>query len=254
MLSIGTVFVVSGMLGHLVELFIQSYLNKEVSTEMVGLYNAGCTLTASCIGLVFAAMDQDYFPRLTGVITNNAERSITVRSQQEVTMMIATPLLVTFTVALPFIVPLLLTTEFTPVIPMAQAAAIGLLFRTIYLSHAYLPLAAGDKWIYFTVNCIGAVDLLVVIIGYRYGGLTGMGIALTAQHGLDLLIVTFVSRIKYGVILSTNLILTTFCHLAILITTYVLCTILNGWQYWLTGGTMIVISLSYAYSKYRKGR
>lgn len=254
MLSIGTVFVISGMLGHLVELFIQSYLNKEVSTDMVGLYNAGCTLTASCIGLVFAAMDQDYFPRLTGVITDKFERANTVRSQQEVTMMIATPLLVTFTVVIPFIVPLLLSAEFTPIIPMAQAASIGLLFRTIYLSHAYLSLAAGDKWTYFIINCIGAVDLLVVIAGYWYGGLAGMGMALTAQHGLDLTLVYFVSRIKYGVKLGWSTIINTLCHLSILIATYVLCTILEGWRYWLAGGVMIIASILYAYSKYRKGR
>lgn len=254
MLSVGTVFVVCGMFGHLVQLFIQSYLNKEASTEMVGLYNASCTITTSCIGMLFAVMDQDYFPRLTGVIKDKVMRMETVRNQLELTTMLASPLLIAFVVFLPVIVPLLLTSEFTPVVVMAQASCIGLMCRMVYLSHAYLPLAAGDKWVYFLINIVGAFDLLLVIVGYNYAGLLGMGICLSVQHAIDLLIVIFISRYKYDVVLDKKLILTTLCHFTLLIVTYAACFALEGWKYWVVGCLMILSSSLFSCNRYQAGK
>jgi len=254
MLTVGSVFVVCGILAHLVELFIQSYLNNTASVEMVGLYNACNTMTASCVGMIFAAMDQDYFPRLTGVANEKIQRTETVSRQQDVMMMVATPLLVTFVVALPVVVPLFLSSEFCDMIPMAQAASIGLLCRVIYLSHAYIPLATGDKGIYFIINVVGALDLLLVVAGYIYGGLLGMGIALSVQHAIDLTLVMCVSRWKYGVVLSNNTIMSMVCYFIILMATYASCVMLEGWAYWTAGVTLIAISCIFAYQKYTRGK
>lgn len=199
MLGIGAVVVISEGVGHLVTLAVQSYLNNVASTEMVGLYSAGYTLTMTYGSMVFAAMATDYFPRLSGMKDNVQGRNLIVKSQIKVMVLLIIPLLVLFVVLMPYLVPLLLEAKFNAIIPMAQVAAVGLLFRAVVLAVNYLPLAMGDSKIYFLLNLIGALDVLVVIPGYIYGGLFGMGIALTAQNFLDMLISIAVARWYYKI-------------------------------------------------------
>lgn len=254
MITIGTNFVVCSIMTHIVGLFIQSFLNKDAGTHMVGLYNSGYTLTMTYAGMIFAAMDQDYFPRLTGVITNKAERSITLIKQQEATMMLITPLLIALIVAIPAIVPLLLSEEFVTMIPMAQATAVGLFFRAVYLSHAYLPLAAGDNRTFLFINIVGAIDLLLVIVGYHHGGLLGMGIALTIQNMIDMLLVMIISKWKYGITLKAGTLIPMVGYLIMIGATYAICTMTEGWTYYIAGAAMVILSTVYAYYRYNKGR
>ena len=65
MLRLGVSFTLAAMVGSGTELFIRSWLEREAGLSEVGLYNAGYLLTVTYVGLVFAAMENDYFPRLS---------------------------------------------------------------------------------------------------------------------------------------------------------------------------------------------
>ena len=136
LLGIGITFVVCEIIDHIAKLSVQSYLTNIDSLDMVGLYNACRTMTLTYAGMVFSAMDQDYFPRLSGVVKNMVERTVILTKQLDVTLMIITPMLVAFIVVMPVIVPLLLSGEFNSIIPMAQIIAASLIFRAIYLPNA----------------------------------------------------------------------------------------------------------------------
>lgn len=253
MLKIGVNFVLCSILTHVVTLSVLSYLNRAASSHLVGLYNSGYTLTMSYAGMVYAAMEQDYFPRLTGVVKDSAKRMETLLRQQDVMLMLVAPMLTALMVALPCVVPLLLTSEFDAVVPMAQAAAVGLLFRAVYLPHAYLPLAAGDNRTFLFINTIGATDILLVIAGYYMGGLQGMGIALTAQNLIDMLLVMCISRWKYGIALNGRTLLPMLIFLVLICAAYAVCTLLSGWVYWLAGGMITVMACIYSFMRYQKG-
>ena len=184
-LGIGITFVVCEIIDHIAKLSVQSYLNNIASLEMVGLYNACRTMTLIYAGMVFSAMDQDYFPRLSGVVKNIVERTVVLTRQLDVTLMIITPMLVAFIVVMPIIVPLLLSGEFNSIIPMAQIIAASLIFRAIYLPNAYMPLAAGDSKVYFSINVIGALNTFWIILGYELGGLIGMGVAMFGENLIE---------------------------------------------------------------------
>lgn len=199
MLGIGLVVLVSEGIAHVVTLGILSYLNNVASEALVGLYSAGFTLTMTYGGMLFAAMATDYFPRLSGAKDDIAKRNEMVKAQTKVMLCLIVPMMVAFALLMPYIVPLILADEFEAIIPMAQVAAIGLVFRAVVLCVNYLPLAMGDSKIYFVMNLIGALDMVVVIPGYIYGGLFGMGVALTAQNFLDMIISILVARYYYKI-------------------------------------------------------
>lgn len=251
MIGIGITFVVCEIISHIAKLSVQSYLNNNASLEMVGLYSACRTMTFSYAGMVFAAMDQDYFPRLSGVVRNMVERTAVLTKQLDVTLIMITPMLVGFIVLMPVIVPLLLSGEFISIIPMAQIIVASLIFRAIYLPNAYMPLAAGDSKIYFSINVIGALNTFWIILGYMLGGLMGMGIAMFSENLLDLLMVLVVSKWKYKVTLPVKTRVMICMGCLIMIATYTLSYLLDGWMYWMAGGCLILASIWYSIKNYK---
>lgn len=253
-LSVGFNFVICSIIGHVSILCIQAYLNNFASLRFVGLYNAGYTLTMTYAGLVFAAMETDYFPRLSGVFANTRERTDTLLKQQDVTIVLVTPLLAAMIVVLPLVVPLLLSGNFESIIPMAQVTTIGLLFRAIYLPNAYMSLAAGDNRTFLFINTVGAIDILLVLVGYEMYGLLGMGIALTFQNLLDMLLVMAISKWKYGVRFTTGRIAELIVFSILLFATYASCLNLNGWQYWVCGTALTLLCTAYSILKFKQGK
>ena len=219
---------------------------------MVGLYNSCRTMTLTYAGMVFSAMDQDYFPRLSGAVKNMLERTAILTKQLDVTLMIITPMLVAFIVIMPVIVPLLLSGEFNAIIPMAQIIAASLIFRAIYLPNAYLPLAAGDSKVYLALNVIGALNTFWIILGYKLGGLIGMGVAMFGENLIDVLMVMFISKWKYKISLPSKTKAMIILGCLFMLVTYSLCCFLEGWLYWVAGILLIAVSILYSLKNYKE--
>lgn len=241
MIKLGLSFVVSGMLAHGMELFIQSYINGIGSEYAVGLYRAGYTLTATYAGMVFAAFDTDFFPRLTGIFSDVRQRVQTVCQQLEIVLVLIGPILVTMIMALPMLLPLLYTDAFCEVLSMAQISAVGILFKAIYLPAVYLPLAAGHSRTYLFVQIVGSLDMLLIVLGYQMFGLWGAGLGVTAGNFLDMLLAHAYARFKYGVRLTLRNLVLIFVYLFIVVATYLAATHLTGLNYWLGCGLLLVL-------------
>ena len=81
MVRLGVAFTVAGIVGSAAEMFIRSYLNVVADLDVLGLYNAGYMLTITYAGMVFSAMETDYFPRLSAVNRNIEATNYTVNRQ-----------------------------------------------------------------------------------------------------------------------------------------------------------------------------
>lgn len=62
MVRLGVAFVIAGVMGSGADFIIRSYLNYTDSLDAVGLYNAGYMMTMVYAGMVFSAMETDFFP------------------------------------------------------------------------------------------------------------------------------------------------------------------------------------------------
>lgn len=179
MLRLGIAFTLAALAGSGSELLIRWWLEHDAGLSMVGLYNAGSLLTVTYIGLVFAAMDNDYYPRLSAV-QGLQETNAMVNRQMEVLLWLVTPLLTLMILCLPWIVPLLLSAEFLPIVPMAQISAVAMVLKAATLPVAYLTLARGRSVAYLVLETsyfLGFV--LLVIFCFRQWGLLGTGINLS---------------------------------------------------------------------------
>ena len=200
MLLIGISFALTGMINHGAQLSIRTYINNNGGLEAVGLFNAGYTIFTTVGSIAFASLSSYYFPRLSGVINDIAERRQTVLRQTKVTLSIIVPITILLICVLGWIMPLLFSHEFDSVVPMAQVAAVGLIFRGVYLPFAYLPLSAGDSKIYLFLETISAAILTTaVIFGFHFYGLLGAGCGLLISNFIDMFTSVGVAKIKYKI-------------------------------------------------------
>ena len=116
MIRLGTAFVIAGILGSGADLLIRSYLNNVADIEAVGFYNSAYMMTMVYAGMVFSAMETDYFPRLSGVNNLKFTFNQTVNRQVEVTLLLISPLLSFFLLFLPQLILSLYSNKFLPCI------------------------------------------------------------------------------------------------------------------------------------------
>ena len=143
-LGLGIAFVVSGIMGSGVEMAIRAYLSNAADIATVGLYNAVYAMVFTYAGIVFTAMDTDYFPRLSGISSNGSELNDAVNRQIGATMAIVSPLAVLFILCMPVLLPLLYSGKFAAALPMLQVAALSMYCRGVYLPVSYTHLRAHE--------------------------------------------------------------------------------------------------------------
>lgn len=200
MLLLGISFALTGIINHGAQLGIRTFINNNGGLEAVGLFNAGYTIFTTLGSIAFASLDSYYFPKLSGIFNDLELRRQTIFRQTKVTLSIITPLALILIAILGWVLPLLFSHEFDSVVPMAQVAVAGLLFRAVYLPFAYIPLSAGDSKTFLCLELISASILAaVVIIGYHFYGLLGAGIGLLTSNLIDMCVSIGVAKVKYKI-------------------------------------------------------
>ena len=236
-----------GIVGSGAEMFIRSFLNVSGSLDTVGLYNAGYMITITYAGLVFAAMESDYYPRLSSVNQNVEATNKMVNKQMEVSILTMAPLLTALIILLPVLIPLLFSSRFQPIVAMTQVAALAMFFKAMTLPVAYITLARGLSLTYLVLESSYYVALvLFVIVGYRYWGIWGTGLAIMLAHLAEFLIINGYARWRYEYKQSSTVMKYGAIHLLIGLSAYILTITVDKVVYWLLGGILVIVSLLFS--------
>lgn len=245
MVKLGIAFVLSGILGSGAEFVIRSYLNNIGDLSIVGLYNAGYMMTMTYAGMVFQAMETDYFPRLSAVRGIGDEMNLVVNRQIEVSILLVSPLLVAFIVGAPILLPLLYSGKFMPVIGMMKITLLAMYVRAITLPIEYIALSKGDSKSYLFLELIYDVAVVAfVILGYQVLGLTGTGIGIALASAICLLVDLAYTKYKYQYHLSKPVVLYCMIQIPLGFCAYMMTIALWGVYYWIVGVLFTVISLA----------
>jgi O-antigen/teichoic acid export membrane protein len=253
MVKLGTVMTVNIFLGWVSFYAINAFVSHTGGPAEVGLYQAGVTLTTIYVGMIFTAMGTDYFPRLSQVNTDNYAAFRLMREQTEITTIMITPLVALFMVFLPVIIPILYTSEFAAVIPMALWAAFATIFRGTMCSLASIFVAKGDYRVSFVVeNTINLVMVVSSVALYRTFGLQGLGISILVAWGFGLALNYAVAREKYGFSFSppTLRLISIFILLGAL--AFASAHYLHGWRSYVFGSTVAAICVLFSYVEMRR--
>ena len=198
MVRLGVAFILAGILGSGAEFAVRSYLNYTSGLDMVGFYNTGFMMTMTYAGMVFQAMETDYFPRLSAIEGTGTELNSVVNRQIEISLLLVSPLLAAFILGSPLILRLLFSAKFLPVVGMMKIALIAMYFRAITLPIEYISLSKGDSKTYLFLEALYDVLLIaLVILGFKLWALEGTGIALVLLGLTNLIVVLVFMRYRY---------------------------------------------------------
>ena len=253
MVQLGVGFFLAGIFGSCADFIIRSFVNNTGSPDTLGLFNAGYMITMTYGGMVFSAMETDYFPRLSAISGTGPTLNNTVNKQIEVSLLIISPMLVGLIIGLPIILPLLYSHSFLPVTSMAQLTALAMFLRAVKLPVAYLPLSRGDSRSYLLMEGIYAVVYVVMsVICFQAFGLIGMGIAIVLVASFDFIMLNVYMGHRYSYRLSGPAIKLMFQQFPIGIAAYALTLKGHGTTYWLIGVILTVLSSAISYVALRK--
>ena len=253
MVRLGVAFTVAGIMSSGAEFLIRTFFNINADLAFIGLYNAGYVLAMTYAGMMFSAMDTDYFPRLSAISGTGEELNECVSRQIEVSLLLAAPMLACFMLAMPVILPLLYTSQFLEVLPMVQVAVLAMYLRAIILPIAYLPLSKGDSWSFLLMEGASSVTIvLFVILGWHVYGLTGTGFGILTSAIAEVIILACYMRWKYGYRLSSDVITTMLLQLPLGVAAYLVTLITQPALYLSLGFIVAAASLAISLNILRK--
>lgn len=204
--------------------FLTGYANEDIT----GKYSAALLLITYFNTFLFAAMDADYFPRLSAVSNSRLKTSLLLNRQVQTMSMIAGPMVIAFIVFLPVVVWVILSNRFIDSIPMAQLAVLSILGKSLTLPVAYLALSRADSLVYVVQEfAYNAFLILLVTNGYRVGGLVAAGAAFAVTELLYMAVLLLLVRFRYGVRLSSACVKGFVLHFFLALTAAVCCVLIS---------------------------
>ena len=199
MVKLGVFMTLSGFTGALAAYILDAFIRKHGGIEQVGLYNAGWGIVAQYVGLIFTAMATDYYPRLSAIHTDIEKLKTTVRQQAETAIYIMTPLLALMIITMPWIVKLLYTSAFLPVVLFANLTVLGMSLRAVSWAMGYVYLAKGEGRLFFYVEIFSGLILILLNLGcYYLFKLEGLGYSFILTNIYGILLNYFLLKRKYG--------------------------------------------------------
>ena len=246
MIRLGVAFLLAGVLGSGVDFIIRSYLNNVANTATVGFYNAAYMMTMVYAGMIFSAMETDYFPRLSGVNQLSFTFRQTVNRQIEVTLLLVSPLLALFLLLLPQLLEVLYSGRFLPALGMAQVLVLAMYVRAVRLPMEYISLAKGASRAYLILE--STYDLLLVALlltCFNKWGITGAGIGIALAGTLHLLIVYVYMAHNYSYRLSADVVkLAAFQFTLGILTFFCVRSELWQWRWCVASGLCLVSAIA----------
>lgn len=194
MIRLGIFISMQFFLQQVVAYIVRNYVSSVGGVDEVGLYSAGTHIVSTYLGLVFSAIATDYFPRLAAS-KSNEEMRIAVHTQCEIMLLLLAPLIVAFMVFVKPAIILLYSERFLPIEIMMYWYIGETLFKAMGWAVSYTLLAKA-KPLYFFLNELGAkfYSVPLRLLGYKYFGLTGFGMAAVVSYILYLVQVLIVTR------------------------------------------------------------
>ena len=207
---LGIFMTISGFEQMLSNYVFLAYLNNVADTATVGFYNGGYTLFNRYVGLVFSAIAVEYYPRLSKSITDSGQTSLYVSHETSLSLWVLLPVIAIFIAASPLIVNLLYSAEFEVIVPFVVLAIVGTVFRAVSWCMAFVIIAKGDGVVYIITETVSAaIGLALNIVGYKAGGLVGLGVAYVVWYVIYTVIIGIVYRFRYRLSLSGDAVFST---------------------------------------------
>lgn len=230
-LKLGISLTISGsVLTLLISFVTRTFISNMGSIEEVGFYQAGWTVINSYIGVFFVVMSTDYYPKLSSVILKPLEANLVFNQQIVIALLLLAPALILLLFFLKILVPILYTAEFDIVVVFVKYSLLGVFFKAIAYSISYIYLAKSAIKVYMLTEIISSLLILIFnFIGFKYWGITGMGIAYSLGYLASFVaILSYLNRVSSEIFIQRNTIVVISISLLLLSASLLVDICLDG--------------------------
>lgn len=198
MVTMGIMISMSGLIALVVGYLLRIFINHAGNVADVGYYSAGFTIINTYVGMIFTAMGTDYYPRLSTVASDDDQCRENINQQAEIALLILAPILIFFLVFVNWAIILLYSTQFLSITGMVYWASLGVFFKAVSWSIAFVFLAKGNGKLFFWNELASSVYTLgFLVAGYSLGGLTGLGLSFLLSYMVYCIQVFIIAKVKY---------------------------------------------------------
>ncbi len=243
MLQLGFMLSLSGLITVAGSYLVRIFISKFGNVAEVGLYNAGFSIVGVYVGMVFTAMSTDYFPRLSGVNTDPKKYNPLINQQSETAILLLSPLICAFLIFINWGIIILYSEQFLPITEMIQYSMLGIYFKALSWSMAFLILAKGDSRAFFWNELLANLYLLILnCTGYYLDGLRGLGISFLISYFMHFLQIYIFIKWKYGFAYSKEVPTILLLQIPLGMSCFLLYIFAEGWLMYTLGSILILIS------------
>lgn len=185
-----------------------AWLNVRGGDSEVGFYQAGYTVVNRYVGLIFAAIATEYYPRLSRVAGSAMRLRVFVAHEMRLLLLLLLPAVLFLIALAPYVVNILYDSRFASSVPFITIAMAGVVLRGVSYSMSYVILAKGDGRTFLMTESLSAVaGLALNIICYRWWGMAGLGVSYTLWYLLYVIIIAWVYCVRYSQSIPPRLVL-----------------------------------------------
>ncbi|WP_298653424.1 O-antigen translocase [uncultured Proteiniphilum sp.] len=248
MMVMGFMISLSGLITLIAAYLLRIFINRTGSVDDVGFYTAGFTIINTYVGMIFTAMGTDYYPRLSVVAADNQQCRENINQQSEIALLILAPILIFFLVFVNWAVVLLYSSRFLVITGMIYWASLGIFFKAVSWAIAFVFLAKGAGKLFFWNEFIGSCyTLLFSMLGYHWGGLTGLGFSFLLSYLVYLIQVFVIAKVKYHFSFHSSFTVIFLVQFLLALLCFVVMTVVKQPYAYLPGVLLIAVSSWYSF-------
>jgi len=121
-----------------------------------------------------------------------------VTEQSVIAILLLTPIIVFFLVLAPYLIRILYSKEFLPIVPLVCWGILGMILKAVSWSMGYILIAKGDSKVFIRTSVgFNTLFLLINVLGYHFYGLEGLGITFTINYVIHFLALKIITAKRY---------------------------------------------------------
>lgn len=199
MLKLGIPFMAAALLTLVTQLAARSIILRELGLDASGYFQAAWAISMTYIGFVLSAMGTDYFPRLTGAISDHSQARKLVNEQTEMALLLASPVLLAMITLAPWVVHLLYAPGFAPASEVLRWQILGDILKIASWPLGFILVATGRSKIYIgTQLSWSAVYLTTIFLGIQHWGLVAAGLGFWFAYLVIFFLNTLIATVLIG--------------------------------------------------------
>lgn len=204
----GFPYTMSMLAGYGSQLVLPILVLHASGAKSVGIYQAAAAISIGYLSFVLTAMSQDYFPRLSSASARVDLLVGLVNRQQRVVMLLGTPIILITLAIVPYLVPLIYSSQFQAATTILEWQLIGDVFKLISWTMSFVILIRSSSLTYFMTEAFAGISLVAASwAGMHLFGLQGIGIAFLVSYASYSVLVWSVVRRQIGLRLDSQNIL-----------------------------------------------